>query len=176
MSAAIEFDALNGLVTGDVVVPGSLDYELVRKPPMARFSDVRPAAIVRCEMPADVSATIVFARRNGFPLSIRCGGHSVAGRSSTEGILIDVTPMRSVAVCDGIATVGAGVRLGDLYEALYEHGITIPAGCGPSVGIAGLALGGGIGILGRRYGLTCDRLLRVQVVLADGRLIECDEE
>jgi FAD/FMN-containing dehydrogenase len=173
--SALEFDALNGRVSGDVVVPRSPDYELVRKSAMARFNEVRPAAIVRCETPADVSATILFARRTGLPLSIRCGGHSVAGGSSTEGIVIDVTPMRSVAVTDGIATVGAGVRLGDLYEALYEHGVTIPAGCGPSVGISGLTLGGGIGILGRRYGLTCDRLRRAQVVLADGRLIECDE-
>ncbi len=174
--SALEFDALNGQVSGDVVVPGSPDYELARKSAMARFEQVRPAAIVRCETPADASATILLARRSGVPLSIRCGGHSVAGRSSTEGIVIDVTPMRSVAVTHGVATVGAGVRLGDLYEALYEHGITIPAGCGPSVGIAGLTLGGGIGILGRKSGLTCDRLRRAQVVLADGRLIECDED
>jgi FAD/FMN-containing dehydrogenase len=176
MVSALEFDALNGRLTGDVIVPGSPDYEFMRKPAMARFHDVRPAAIVRGETPADVSATIRFAKRTGLPLSIRCGGHSVAGRSCTEGILVDVTPMRSVAVCDGIATVGAGVRLGDLYEALYEHGVTIPAGCGPSVGIAGLTLGGGIGILGRAYGLTCDRLRRAQIVLADGRLIECCEK
>src|SRR4029453_8575375 len=102
----------------------------------------------------------------GLPMGIRCGGHAVAGPSSTEGILVDVTPMRAISVSDGVATVGAGVRLGELYEALYEHGATIPAGCGPSVGIAGLTLGGGIGILGRRYGLTCDRLLRAQIVLA----------
>jgi len=134
--SALEFDALNGRLTGDVIVPGSRDYEFMRKPAMARFNDVRPVAIVRGETPADVSATIRFAKRTGLPLSIRCGGHSVAGRSCTEGILVDVTPMRSVAVSDGIVTVGAGVRLGDLYEALYEHGVTIPPGCGPSVGIA----------------------------------------
>ena len=69
----------------------------------------------------------------------------------------------------------AGVRLGDLYDELAEHGLTIPAGCGSSVGIAGLTLGGGLGILGRKHGLTCDHLLRAQVVLADGRVVECDE-
>jgi FAD/FMN-containing dehydrogenase len=74
-----------------------------------------------------------------------------------------------------VATVGAGVRLGELYDALAEHGRTIPAGCGPSVGIAGLTLGGGLGILGRKHGLTCDHLLGAQVVLADGRVVECDE-
>jgi FAD/FMN-containing dehydrogenase len=74
-----------------------------------------------------------------------------------------------------VATVGAGARLGDVYDSLDEHGLTIPAGCGPSVGIAGLTLGGGLGILGRKYGLTSDQLLAAQLVLADGRVVECDE-
>ena len=80
-----------------------------------------------------------------------------------------------MSVAGGVATVGAGARLGDLYDALTKHELTIPAGCGPSVGIAGLTLGGGLGILGRKHGLTCDHLLSAQVVLADGRVVECDE-
>jgi FAD binding domain len=81
-----------------------------------------------------------------------------------------------VSVSDGAATVvGAGARLGDVYDALAEHDLTIPAGCGPSVGISSLTLGGGLGILGRKYGLTSDHLLAAQIVLADGRVIECDE-
>jgi FAD/FMN-containing dehydrogenase len=84
-------------------------------------------------------------------------------------------PMRSVSVSNGVATAGAGARLGDLYDALAEHDLTIPAGCGPSVGISGLTLGGGLGILGRKYGLTSDHLLAAQIVLADGRVIECDD-
>jgi FAD/FMN-containing dehydrogenase len=175
-SSAMDWDRLTRLLAGEVVVPGSPGYDAVRKPAMARFHDVRPAAIVRCRTSADASAAIGFARRAVLPVSIRCGGHSVAGRSVTEGMVIDVTPMSGVEVSDGIACVGAGARLGELYEALYEHGVTIPAGCGPAVGISGLALGGGIGILGRRYGLTCDRLLRAEVVLADGRVIECDPD
>jgi len=79
--------------------------------------------------------------------------------------------MRSVSVSSGVATVGAGARLGDVYDSLDEHDLTIPAGCGPSVGIAGLTLGGGLGILGRKYGLTSDQLLAAQVVLADGRVV-----
>jgi FAD/FMN-containing dehydrogenase len=173
---AVELGALASQVGGDVIVPGSAQYDTARKPAMARFHEVRPAAIVRCETPADASAAIGFARRSGLPLSIRCGGHSVTGRSSGNGIVIDVTPMRSVSVIDGTATVEAGVRLGELYEALYTHGLTVPAGCGPSVGIAGLTLGGGIGVLGRKYGLTCDRLRRAQVVLADRTVVECDED
>jgi FAD/FMN-containing dehydrogenase len=171
----LDWDALSGVVVGEVVIPGSPGYDVVRKPAMARFEAVRPAGIVRCVTPGDVAQAILFARRAGLGLSVRCGGHSVAGRSSGAGLVIDVSPMRSVSISNGIASVGAGIRLGELYEALYEHGVTVPAGCGPSVGIAGLTLGGGIGILGRSYGLTCDRLRRAQIVLADGRLVECDE-
>jgi FAD/FMN-containing dehydrogenase len=72
--------------------------------------------------------------------------------------------------------VGAGARLGDVYDALDAEGVTVPAGCGPTVGIAGLTLGGGLGILGRKYGLTSDQLLAAEVVLADGRVVECDDE
>jgi FAD/FMN-containing dehydrogenase len=170
-----DWDALQREIDGDVVLPDSADYESARKPVMARFEDLRPTAVVRCETSADVAATLAVARELRLPMAIRSGGHSVAGRSSTEGIVLDVTPMRSVTVADEVATVGAGVRLGDLYDALAGHGLTIPAGCGPSVGIAGLTLGGGLGILGRKHGLTCDHLLRAQVVLADGRVVECDE-
>jgi FAD/FMN-containing dehydrogenase len=171
-----DWPALQRAIDGEVVLPGSADYEAVRKPVMARFEDLRPAAIVRCATPADVTATLAVARRLGLPMAIRSGGHSVAGRSSTEGIVLDVTPMGSVAVAGEVATVGAGVRLGELYDALATQGLTIPAGCGPTVGIAGLTLGGGLGILGRKHGLTCDHLLKAQVVLADGRIVDCDEQ
>jgi FAD/FMN-containing dehydrogenase len=170
-----DWERLHEAIAGAVIRTGAPDYDSVRKPAMARFESVRPQAVVLCKTPADVSTTIAFARRIGLQIAIRSGGHSVAGRSSTEGIVVDVTPMSSVSVEDGVATVGAGVRLGDLYDALQDHGLTIPAGCGPSVGIAGLTLGGGIGILGRKYGLTCDHLLRAQIVLADGRVVESDE-
>jgi FAD/FMN-containing dehydrogenase len=170
-----DWGALQRAIDGDVVLPGSPEYESVRKPVMARFEHVRPAAAVLCATPADVAATLALAGGLRLRTAIRSGGHSIAGRSSTDGVVLDVTPMRSVAVAGDVATVGAGVRLGELYDALATHGLTIPAGCGPSVGIAGLTLGGGLGILGRRHGLTCDHLLRAQVVLADGRVVECDE-
>ncbi|MBV9335366.1 MAG: FAD-binding oxidoreductase [Solirubrobacterales bacterium] len=124
-ASAVEWDALAGEVSGDVIVPGSAAYDTARKPAMARFHEVRPAVIVRCETPADASAAIGFARRRGLPVSIRCGGHSVSGRSSGEGVVIDVTPMRSVSVRDGSATVGAGVRLGELYEVVLADGSVV---------------------------------------------------
>jgi FAD/FMN-containing dehydrogenase len=168
-------ETLEGRISGEVLLPASPGYESTRKPAIARFHDVRPHAVVVCETAEDVSEAISFARRQGLRTVPRSGGHCFAGRSSTEDIVIDVSPMRSVSVSGGVATVGAGARLGHVYDALDEHGLTIPAGCGPDVGIAGLTLGGGLGILGRKYGLTSDHLLGARVVLADGSIVECGE-
>ena len=81
-----------------------------------------------------------------------------------------------MAVAGGVATIGAGARLGAVYDALDAHGLAIPAGCGPRVGVAGLTLGGGLGILGRSHGLLADSLVGARVVLADGRVVDCDGE
>ena len=170
-----DWETLQSSIGGAVVLPEAPDYDSVRIPAMARFEAVRPEGVVLCGSSDDVAAAIAFARRAGLETRVRSGGHSVAGRSSTEGLVIDVTPMSSVSVADGVATVGAGARLGSLYDALDDHGLTIPAGCGLSVGIGGLTLGGGIGILGRKHGLTCDHLVGADVVLADGRVVRCDE-
>jgi FAD/FMN-containing dehydrogenase len=161
---------------GNVLLPGTDAYEAARRPPIALFDGVRPQVIMRCATPADVAEAIAFARGCGLELAVRAGGHCFAGRSSTEDVLLDVSPMNGVAVGDGVATVGAGARLGDVYDALDAHGVAIAAGCGPTVGIAGLMLGGGLGILGRKHGLTCDQLVAARVVLADGRVVECDEQ
>jgi FAD/FMN-containing dehydrogenase len=170
-----DLEALRGDVSGDVILPGSPDYDPVRKPAIARFHQTRPRAVVSCGTPEDVSEVISFARRHSLPAAPRSGGHCFAGRSSTTGVVIDASPMRSVSVSGGVATVGAGAPLGDVYDALEKHDRTVPAGCGPTVGISGLTLGGGLGILGRSHGLTSDHLLAAQVVLADGRIVECDE-
>jgi FAD/FMN-containing dehydrogenase len=163
-------------IAGDVVLPGSPAYDAARRPALARFRDVHPRAVVRCATAADVAETIAFARRAGIAIAVRSGGHCFAGLSSGDGIVLDVGPMHAVAVEDGAATIDAGARLGAIYDALDAHGVTIPAGCGPRVGIAGLTLGGGLGILGRRHGLLCDSLLEAEVVLADGRVVDCDAE
>lgn len=144
------------------------------RPAMARFWDVRPQRVARCASPDDVAAAL--AQRDGLGFAVRSGGHCFEGRSSTRGLLIDVSPLRAIASGEGRVTVGAGVRLGELYDLLAADGRTLAGGCGPTVGIAGLTLGGGISLLGRRYGLTCDQLLAAQVVLADGRVVRCDAE
>ena len=171
-----DWQALRSAIAGDVVNATDPEYDDVSRPAIANFHAVRPHAVVRCATPSDVAETLAFADRLGLPLVPRSGGHCFAGRSSTEGIVVDMSPMSAVSVSDGVATVGAGCRLGPLYDALATHALTIPAGCGATVGIAGLVLGGGLGVLGRTYGLTSDRLVGAEVVLADGRVVRCDPE
>ena len=172
-----DFGSLQDALTGEVIEPGAPAYEQARRPAMPQFWHIRPQAVVRCASANDVALALAFARRSGLHVVPRGGGHCFAGRSSTDGVVLDLRPLRSVSVSDtGVATIGAGARLAEVYDALDEHGLTLPAGCGPTVGIAGLTLGGGLGILGRRYGLTSDRLLAAQVVLADGRIVHCDKD
>jgi FAD/FMN-containing dehydrogenase len=165
------WDALQRAIAGNVVRPGSPDYESVSKPFFARFQDAHPEAVVLCETPSDVAETSSLAIRAGLPMAARSGGHCFAGHSSSEGVVIDVTPMNAVSVSGDVATIGAGARLGDVYASLNAQGLTIPAGSCPSVGIAGLSLGGGLGILGRKYGVTSDHLVGATLVLADGRIV-----
>jgi FAD/FMN-containing dehydrogenase len=164
----------NMTVGAEVLVAGSPGYESARRSQIARFDGVRPRVVVRCRAAEDVAQAIALARGEGLPLALRSGGHCFAGRSSTTGVVIDVSGMAAVSVSDATVTVGAGARLADVYDALAAHGRTIAAGCGPTVGIAGLALGGGLGVLGRSHGLTADQLVAARVVLADGRIVDCD--
>jgi FAD/FMN-containing dehydrogenase len=175
MSSAATWGALEATISGDVILPGSPHYDRAYRALNARFDDVRPQAVVRCRSSEDVSETIRFARRQGMAVATRGGGHCFGGRSSTKGLLVDVTPMHSVDISGGAVTVGGGTRLGEVYESLLKRDLSIPGGSCPSVGIAGLALGGGLGIIGRKYGLTSDHLLSVEIVLADGRILECDD-
>lgn len=162
---------------GEVYEPGSPGYEAAYRPADVRFAHMRPRLVVRCRSAEDVARTLEHARATGTPVAPRGGGHCFAGRSSTEGILLDLGLLDDVSVAHGgVATIGAGARLAGVYGALARHGRTLPAGCGPTVGIAGLTLGGGIGLLGRRYGLTCDRLAGARVVLAGGAVVDCDRD
>src|SRR5919107_1979208 len=108
-------ETLEGRISGEVLLPESPGYESARKPAVSRFHNVRPWAVVLCETADDVSETISFASRQGLRAVPRSGGHCFAGRSSAEGIVIDVAPMRSVSVSGGVTTVGAGARLGEVY-------------------------------------------------------------
>ncbi|MBO3751773.1 FAD-binding oxidoreductase [Streptosporangiaceae bacterium NEAU-GS5] len=166
--------ALAQQVTGAVLTSDHADYDAARRPAGQRFGQIRPRAVVRCRTASDVAAALGFARDNGLTVAVRSGGHDFAGRSTTTGLLIDLNELTGVSLKDGVAHVGTGTRLADVYHHLDRHAQTLPAGSGPSVGIAGLTLGGGMGFLGRTWGLTCDRLVGAHVVRADGSLVHCD--
>jgi FAD/FMN-containing dehydrogenase len=166
-------DALDGeLFSRDT--PG---YDAIRRPVNVAYQEMRPRLVVLCGSVSDVARTVAYAAATGDRVAPRGGGHCFAGRSSTDGIVLDLSGLEHITVAaDGIATIGAGARLGQVYAELHAYGRTLPAGCGPTVGITGLTLGGGIGLLGRKHGLTCDRLVGAQVVLADGRVVDCDHD
>ena len=145
-------------VSADVLTADSDEYESARRSQIARFDGVGPRAVVRCRTPEDIARALASARE-GLHVALRSGGHCFAGRSSTTGMVVDVSGIDEVSVSDGSVTVGAGSRLADVYDKLAGHDRTIAAGCGPTVGIAGLTLGGGLGILGRSHGLTADQLV-----------------
>src|SRR6266480_898753 len=117
MPLAADLAALQRAIAGEVVLPGSPAYEEVAQSQIVRFHDIRPQAVVLCRTPMDVVEAISFARRFGLTTATRSGGHCFAGRSSTRGIVIDVSLMRKVTVKESVATVGAGARLGELYDA-----------------------------------------------------------
>lgn len=171
-----DWSELSKSLQGTLIRPTSSYYSTARQLFNPRFDYIQPAAIAYCVSPADVQTCIAFAQRFGVPLAARSGGHSYGGYSTTTGLVLDVSRMNTVTVdtSAGTASVGAGTRLIDVYAALAPYGLVLPAGTCPTVGIAGLALGGGVGVLGRKLGLTCDSLLAAQIVVADGRVLTCD--
>ncbi len=164
-------------LTGQVICPDDDAYDEARLDFNARFSRF-PAGIVVCSNVEDVQNAIRWAGYHAIPLRVRCGGHSYEAYSVVDdGLVIDVGGLNGVVVdlARGEAVVGAGVRLRDLYRRLWDYGVTLPAGTCPGVGIAGLTLGGGVGFLSRQHGLTCDNLLAVDLVNADGKALRASE-
>jgi FAD binding domain-containing protein/berberine-like enzyme len=170
-------------------------------PPLAipfnhRYAGIKPAGIVACATPRDVREALRWARQVGLPAVPRSGlGHNYAGYSTTPGLLLIMARMRSIlstplpgtalvrnygpaqVVHDaGTVTVGAGVTNGDLHPLLEDRGMFVPTGRCPTVGVAGLVLGGGIGFSDKMFGLTCDRLIATTLVLADGRVVEASAD
>ena len=139
--------------------------------------DRRPALIVRCRTTYDVVAALAFARRDGLEVSIRGGGHNVAGRAVTDGgVMIDLAEMKGIAIDPDRATAraGAGVIWGELNDAAAEHGLAVTGGAVSGTGIAGYTLGGGLGWLMAKYGLAADNLLAVELVTAEGDVLRVD--
>ena len=169
------FDELARGLRGDVVLRGAADYQQARLLFNTRFDAFKPRAVVFCESLADVQRTVRWAQRHAVRIVPRSGGHSYGGYSTTPGVIVDVSRLKGVALDrHGHAVIGAGARLIDVYDDLARHGRTVPAGSCPSVGIAGLALGGGVGFASRKFGLTCDNLLEATIVVANGRAAVCN--
>ncbi len=163
------------LSTHDLSRPGDKSYPQARLLYDPRFDNLRPSGIAFCGKPADVGACLSFVRKFKLRFRIRTGGHSYAGWSSLDGgLVIDVTRISKFSVGKGTVTVGAGIDLINLYGELAKHGLAVPGGSCPTVGLAGLALGGGIGVLSRQFGLTCDAIEAVQIVTASGDVLNCD--
>ncbi|GAA2602114.1 FAD-binding oxidoreductase [Actinomadura fulvescens] len=171
-----DWNALARNLDGRVIRPGDASYDQARRLYIPRYDRVRPAGIVYCDHAQDVAECVAFAARLRLPVAVRCGGHGYAGWSTGSGLVIDVSSMDAVEPDGGRAVVGAGTRLIDLYDRLSRAGRGVPAGTCPTVGVAGLTLGGGLGVLSRAYGLTCDVLESVRVVTADGRVLTCDAD
>src|SRR4051794_2763317 len=169
------FAELARRLQGDVVTPGEAGYDQARVLYNTRFDAVRPRAVVFCESLQDVERTVHWARKHKVRIAPRSGGHSYGGYSTTTGVVVDVSRIAAVSVdAQHRAAVGAGARLIDVYDRLWLRGVTVPAGTCPTVGIAGLALGGGIGFAARKFGLTCDNLVEARIVLANGKALNCN--
>jgi FAD/FMN-containing dehydrogenase len=163
--------ALRAAVRGRVYLPRTPGYNAARLVYNTRYDGIRPEAVVRPRDTRDVAALVRWANRFDVRLVPRAGGHSYAGYSTTSrGVVVDLSRMRGVRVANGRATVGGGTQLIDMYAALARRGLVVPGGSCPSVGVTGLALGGGQGLSGRRFGLTSDNIRAATIVTADGRI------
>jgi FAD/FMN-containing dehydrogenase len=172
-----EIDEFKTQFRGEVLVPGDATYDEVRQIWNAMI-DRRPAVIARCASAEDVVEAVNFGRTRGLLISIRGGGHNIAGNAVCDGgLMIDLSTMKAVQVDPDSrrATVEPGCTLGDFDAVVQAYGLTTPTGINSTTGIAGLTLGGGFGWLSRKYGMTIDNLLSAEVVTADGRQVHASE-
>jgi FAD/FMN-containing dehydrogenase len=175
LDAALVAD-LAGQVSGSVLGPRDAGYETGRAVHNG-LVDRRPALIVRCRTTNDVIAALALARRAGLEVSVRGGGHNVAGRAVTDGgVMVDLAEMKGIAIDPDQATATAegGVIWGELNDAAAEHGLAVTGGAVSGTGIAGYTLGGGLGWLMAKYGLAADNLLAVELVTAEGDVLKVD--
>jgi FAD/FMN-containing dehydrogenase len=169
-----DVDALGASVTGRLLQAGDDGYEEARRVHNG-LVDRRPALIVRCRTAADAAEAVRFARRGGFEISIRGGGHNVAGLAvADDAVMIDLAEMKGVQVDPAARTARAegGVTWAELNAATGEHGLAVTGGAISTTGIAGLTLGGGLGWLMAKFGLAADNLIAVELVTADGNIAE----
>jgi FAD/FMN-containing dehydrogenase len=165
-------------VAGPVLAPNDSGYDAARSVHNGLI-DRRPAVIVRCRAAGDAVAALDLARRAGLEVSVRGGGHNVAGRAVTDGgVMIDLAEMKRVDVdpAAATATAGGGVTWGELNDAAAEHGLAVTGGAISTTGIGGYTLGGGLGWLMSKYGLASDNVLGVELVTADGEVLDVNAD
>ena len=170
-------EELKGTIKGNIFVPDDSGYDEARQIWNAMI-DRRPAVIAQCVQADDVPPIIQFARKNGLELSIRGAGHNIAGNALCDnGVMIDFSRMKTVRVDAGKrrAYVEPGATLANFDEAVQAHGLATPVGINSTTGIAGLTLGGGFGWLTRKYGMTIDNLVSVDMVMADGKKLRASQ-
>lgn len=163
--------------SGQIITPGHPEYDAVRSI-WNGMIDRRPALIARCRNESDVFTAVSFARKHNLVVSVRGGGHNVAGHAVNDGgIVIDLSLMNQVTVDPQTRTVSAqgGATIKDMDAATQAHGLAVPMGVVSATGIAGLTLGGGMGWLRNKFGLSADNLIAADVVTADGRFIHASE-
>jgi len=167
---------LQGDLQGRIVFPWDADYEKDRRGNSMYPTLSEPAMIVYCEVPADVAECLEAARDLKLPFTLRSGGHSSAGYSVDDGIVIDISLMNGVTIMPDYQSVlvQAGAALGTVYAALDPYGLHVPGGECDTVGVAGHLQGGGYGFTSRTFGLNCDVVQRVWMMLADGRTVMAD--
>jgi FAD/FMN-containing dehydrogenase len=168
---AADWTALAHDLKGSLVRPGDRSYTVDSWLFDPRFDGIHPAGIAYVDNAHDVGTCLAFVRKFGVKFAARSGGHSYAGYSSSTGLIIDVENLKGVQVSGSTANVGAGTRLIDFYSELAAKGRAIPGGSCPTVGIAGLVMGGGVGVTARAYGLTCDKLTSLNIITADGQAL-----
>jgi FAD/FMN-containing dehydrogenase len=170
-------DQLKGTIKGSIITPSDASYEEARQIWNAMINR-RPAVIVQCAQADDVPPAIRFARENKLELSIRGAGHNIAGNALCDnGVTIDFSKMKTVRVDAGKkrAYVEPGATLADFDQAVQAHGLATPVGINSTTGIAGLTLGGGFGWLTRKYGMTIDNLVSVDMITAEGKKVRASE-
>jgi FAD/FMN-containing dehydrogenase len=167
---------LAGELQGSVIGRTDPGYDVARRIFSTRFDSAKPLAVAYCENADDVARAVRWANRYGVHIRPRSGGHSYGGYSTGPGLVVDVSRIDGITVdaAGKTAAIGAGARLIDVYNRLWQRHVTIPAGSCPSVGMAGLVLGGGVGFSSRAFGTTSDNMLRVRIVDARGRVLDCD--
>ncbi|MDS0478592.1 FAD-binding oxidoreductase [Natrinema sp. 1APR25-10V2] len=173
-----EIDEFAGTLRGKLLQPDDEGYDEARTIWNAMI-DKRPALIAQCAGASDVISAVTFAKEQDLPVSVKGGGHNIAGRAvEDDALMIDLSPMKSVCVDPDAKTarVEPGVVLKELDRETQAFGLATPVGYNSTTGIAGLALGGGWGWLSRKYGLTADNLLSADVVTADGELVHASED